>query len=125
MEAIEAKDAPQPVGPYSQGVRAGKLLFLAGQIPLIPATGKLTEGGIQAQTRQVLENLLAVLKAGGADFSRVVKTTVFMTDLKEFPDLNAVYAEYFKAPFPARSTVQVAWLPAGARVEIEAVAELP
>jgi 2-iminobutanoate/2-iminopropanoate deaminase len=124
MEAIVSPHAPQPVGPYSQAVRTGDFLFLAGQIPLDPATGKLVDGDIKMQACRVLENIKAVLLAAGTDLRHVVKSTVFMVDLKEFPDMNAVYAEYFKAPYPARSTVQVAALPTGARVEIEVVVGL-
>ncbi len=124
MDAIISPLAPKPVGPYSQAVRTGEFMFLAGQIPLDPATGKLVEGDIKVQTRRVLDNIKGVLQAAGMDFSHVVKSTVYMLDLKEFPDMNAVYAEVFQAPFPARSTVQVVALPAGARVEIEMIVSL-
>lgn len=119
---ISSPDAPAAVGPYSQGISAGPWLFTAGQIPLDPATGELVEGDAEAQTKRVLENLKALLKARGFDFSNVVKTTVFLVDLADFTKMNGVYSSYFNEPFPARSTIQVAALPKGARVEIEAVA---
>lgn len=122
---ISTGEAPAAIGPYSQALRAGGLLFTAGQVPLDPATMKLVEGGIEAQTRRVMDNLAAVLAAAGAGFGEVVKTTVFLLDLGDFADFNAVYAEYFEGSEPpARSTVQVAGLPLGARVEIELVALL-
>jgi 2-iminobutanoate/2-iminopropanoate deaminase len=119
---IATPDAPKAVGPYSQAVAAGALLFCSGQIPLDPITGQLLHGDVTAQTTQVLENLGAVLRANAMTFSNVVKTTVFMVDLAEFAAMNDVYATYFPANQPARSTVQVAALPKGARVEIEAIA---
>jgi 2-iminobutanoate/2-iminopropanoate deaminase len=119
---IATPDAPKAVGPYSQAVAVGSLLFCSGQIPLIPATGALLQGDVTEQTTQVLENLGAVLRANAMTFSNVVKTTVFMVDLGEFAAMNDVYAIYFPANQPARSTIQVAALPKGARVEIEAVA---
>jgi 2-iminobutanoate/2-iminopropanoate deaminase len=121
-EIIATDKAPAAVGPYSQAVRAGDFVFTAGQIPLDPATGRLVEGGIEAQTRQVLTNLSAVLQAAGTSLASVTKTTVFLTDMGDFKAMNGVYAEFFPAAPPARSTVQVAALPLGARVEIEAVA---
>jgi 2-iminobutanoate/2-iminopropanoate deaminase len=121
-EIIATNKAPAAVGPYSQAVRAGDLLFTAGQIALDPATGRLVEGGIEDQTRRVLTNLSAVLEAAGTSLSHVVKTTVFLTDMGEFKAMNGVYAEFFPDAPPARSTVQVAALPLGSRVEIEAVA---
>lgn len=124
MEPIFSSHAPKPIGPYSQGIQVGDLFFLSGQIPLDPITGKLVAGDIQTQTRRVLDNIHEVLKGAGVSLNQVVKTTVFMLDLKEFSDMNAVYSEYFGAPFPARSTVQVAGLPANARVEIEVVASI-
>ena len=124
LEIICSPQAPKPIGPYSQGVKTETLLFLSGQIPIDPATGKLVEGDIKAQTRRVLENARAVLEAGGSSLKQVVKATVFMLDLKEFPEMNAIYNEFFVSPFPARSTIQVAGLPANARVEIEVVAGL-
>ena len=118
--------APAPVGPYSQAVVHGGLLFASGQIPLDPRTGKLVAGDVEAQTRRVLANLCAVLEAGGASFADVVRTTLFLVDLADFARVNAIYAESFAAePKPARSTVQVAALPLGARIEIDAIAALP
>jgi len=119
---IHTDDAPAAVGPYSQGTRTGKFIYTAGQIPLVPATGKMVEGGIEAQTRQSLINLKAILKAGGASLNSVMKTTVFLLDMGEFAAMNGVYAEFFGENPPARSTVQVSALPLGARVEIEAIA---
>ncbi|HNX52587.1 MAG TPA: RidA family protein [Pontiellaceae bacterium] len=120
-EIIRTSDAPEPVGPYSQAVKAGGTLYCSGQIPLNPATGAIPDG-INAQTRQVLANLSAVLKAGGADFSNVVKTTVFLKDMNDFPAMNAIYAEAFTGTPPARSTVQAARLPKDVLVEIDAIA---
>jgi 2-iminobutanoate/2-iminopropanoate deaminase len=114
--------APKAVGPYSQAVWAGELLFCSGQIPLDPATGRLTAGGIAEQTARVLENLKALLQSQGLDLDHVVKTTVFLTDLNHFPAMNEVYARYFPTDPPARSTVQVSRLPKDALVEIEAIA---
>jgi 2-iminobutanoate/2-iminopropanoate deaminase len=116
--------SPKPVGPYSHAVRVGDLLFCSGQIPLT-AEGKLVEGGIKEQTRQVLENVSSILKDQSLSFDNVIKATVFMVDLGEFADMNGVYSEFFRANYPARSTVQVAALPRGARVEIEVVACYP
>jgi len=123
---IQTKAAPAAVGPYSQAVASGELLFTAGQVPLDPATGKLVPGDIGAQTHQVMKNLAAVLAAAGAGFGDVIKTTCFLADMADFAAFNAVYAEYFAglAP-PARSTVAVAGLPLGARVEVELLARLP
>lgn len=123
-ETISSPDAPAAVGPYAQGVRCGDWLFTAGQIPLDPATGEITGTSVTEQTEQVIRNLRAVLRAGGCDLCDVVKTTVFLTDLATFAEMNAVYAAHFREPFPARSTIQVAALPKGARVEIEAVARV-
>lgn len=122
MTQINTEKAPAAIGPYSQGILSGNLLFTSGQIPLDPATGNLVSGGIQSETKQVLENLKAVLEAGAAGLKDVVKTTVYMTDLSEFAQMNEVYGIYFSGEPPARSTVGVASLPRGARVEIEAVA---
>lgn len=119
---IATVDAPKAVGPYSQAVAVGKLLFCSGQIPLKPATGELLHGDVTEQTTQVLENLGAVLGANKMTFADVVKTTVFLTDLGEFAAMNDVYAVFFPDNQPARSTIQVAALPKGARVEIEAIA---
>ncbi len=124
---VATKEAPAAIGPYSQAVRAGDFLFTSGQIPIDPATGQMIEGGIEAQTTRVLENLKAVLEAAGTELSRVVKTTVFLKDLGDFAAMNAIYAKYF-APegviAPACSTVQVAALPKDALVEIEIVAKV-
>jgi 2-iminobutanoate/2-iminopropanoate deaminase len=121
-QPVAPPSAPKPVGPYSHGIRVGDFLFCSGQIPLDPGTGHLIEGGIEKQTERVLENVRLLLTDQGLDFSNVVKTTVFMTNLSEFAAMNAVYGRYFKPPFPARSTVQVSALPKGAIVEIEIVA---
>ncbi|MGE5347126.1 MAG: RidA family protein [Acidithiobacillales bacterium] len=124
LETIAAADAPKAIGPYAQGIVAGGFLFTAGQIALDPATMKLVPGDIAVQTGRVLENLEAVLGSAGATLQDVVKTTVFLADLSDFAAMNEVYAERFGGHRPARSTVQVAALPAGARVEIELVAKL-
>jgi len=121
---INTLGAPKAVGPYSQAITAGDLLFCAGQIPLNPETGELVEGDVTIQSERVLENLGAVLRANDMTFANVVKTTVFLTDLADFGKMNEVYARFFTEPFPARSTIQVAALPKGASVEIEAVAAL-
>ncbi|MBI3297709.1 MAG: RidA family protein [Elusimicrobia bacterium] len=114
--------APAAIGPYSQAIRAGGFVYLSGQVPLDPLTGALVPGGVPEQTQRVLDNLSAVLQAAGLSLSRVVKTTVYMTDLGKFAEMNAVYAKAFRDPAPARATVQVSALPKGAQVEIEAVA---
>lgn len=120
---VRTSNAPDPVGPYCQAIRSEGLLFLSGQIPLDPRSGALVEGVIEAQTRQVLDNLRAVLEAGDSSLDRVVKTTVYLVDLSLFPQVNAVYADYFSAePAPARATVQVAALPLGAQIEVDAIA---
>lgn len=119
---IATQHAPAAIGPYSQAIKVNGLLFTAGQIPLDPATGKLVDGDIKAQTERVMENLAAVLQAGGASFAGVVKTTCFLADLGDFQAFNEVYGRYFTEQPPARSTVQAARLPAGARVEVECVA---
>ncbi|MGD0538774.1 MAG: RidA family protein [Verrucomicrobiota bacterium] len=121
-QVIRPAGAPAPVGPYSHAIRVGDLLFCSGQIPLDPATGQLAGPDIQTQTTRVLENVKTVLAAENLKLSAVVKTTVFLTDLADFGAMNEVYGRYFTAEFPARSTVQVAALPRGARVEIEVVA---
>jgi 2-iminobutanoate/2-iminopropanoate deaminase len=123
-EVISTSGAPKAIGPYSQAieVRAGQLLFLSGQIPLDPSSGELVKGTIEEETAQVMRNLAAVLAAGGAGFQHVVKTTIYLTDLADFAKVNEVYGAHFKSSPPARATVQVAALPRGARVEIDAVA---
>jgi 2-iminobutanoate/2-iminopropanoate deaminase len=121
---ISTAAAPAAIGPYSQAIRTGNLLFVSGQVPLDPATGQLLEGDIRVQTRQVFKNLAAILEAAGSGFARVVKTTVYLRDLGEFAAMNEVYAEFFGDQPPARATVQVARLPRDAAVEIEVVAEI-
>ncbi len=123
--ALETPGAPRALGPYSQAVVVAETVFCAGQVGLDPATGKLVPGGIAAETARALENLAAVLGAAGLSLAEVVKTTVYLTDLGEFAAMNEVYGRHFAAPYPARATVQVAALPAGARVEIEAIAVRP
>lgn len=120
-KVIHTEKAPKAVGPYSQAVSTGNLLFTAGQVAIDPATGKLVEGGIKEQTRQVMENLMAILAEAHTDFSKVVKSTVFLQDIKTFADFNQVYGQYFPSEPPARSTFQVGALPLGAMVEIEMV----
>lgn len=120
--AIETAAAPKAIGPYSQAIVSNGFVYTAGQIGSDPKTGTLVEGGISEQTEQALKNIEAVLKASGSSTDDVVKTTVFLADMNDFAKMNEVYAKYFKAPFPARSTVQVARLPRDAKVEIEAVA---
>ena len=120
--AVSSPSAPKAIGPYSQAVRAGQLLFVSGQVPLDPATGQLVNGDIAAQTRRVFDNLGAVLKAGGRSFADVVRTTVFLADMNDFAAMNEVYGAYFSEPYPARATVQVARLPKDARVEIDVIA---
>ena len=122
-QIIATDNAPAAVGPYSQGVRAGDFVFTAGQLGIVPGTKEFAGPDIEAQTRQALENLRAVLEAGGSCLEHVIKTTVFLQDIGEFARMNAVYAEFFPDGPPARSAVQVAALPLGGRVEIEALAE--
>jgi 2-iminobutanoate/2-iminopropanoate deaminase len=121
-KAIASAQAPKAVGPYSQALAAGDLVFCSGQIPLDPATGALVEGGFRAEAERVLLNLEAVLRAAGLDWGDVVRTTVYLTDLADFPVLNEIYALRFAEPFPARVTVGVAALPKGARIEMDAIA---
>lgn len=123
-EAVSSPNAPAAVGPYSQAVKMGNLLFVSGTLPINPTTGQLVEDCIKAQTRMVLENMRSVLTTAGSDFSKVLKTTVYLTDIAEFQAMNEVYAEFFPSPFPARAAFQVVALPKGAKVEIEAVAEV-
>lgn len=120
-KAINANNAPAAVGPYVHAVQAGEMIFTSGQIGLVPETGELKEG-VEAQTHQAFQNLSAVLEAAGSDFNHVVKTTVFLDNINDFATVNAIYAEYFKDEFPARSCVEVARLPKGGLIEIEAIA---
>lgn len=121
-EAVYAPNAPNPVGPYSQAIRAGGFIFASGQIAIDPASGQIRKESIESQTRQVLENLKAVLEAGGSSLEKVVKTTVFLSDLSYFEAMNGVYAGYFGKTPPARSTVQAAALPKGVDIEIDVIA---
>jgi 2-iminobutanoate/2-iminopropanoate deaminase len=121
---VQAPNAPPAIGPYSPALRVGDFLFLSGQIPLDPATGQLVDGDIKAQTTRVLQNMGELLKAGGADFGNVVRTTIFLADMNDFATVNQIYASFFTEPYPARATVQVARLPKDVRVEIDAIAIL-
>ncbi len=121
-QAIASDAAPKAIGPYSPAVRAGQLLFVSGQIPLDPATGQMAAGDVAAQTRRVLDNVGALLAAGGRGFADVVRTTVYLADMSDFAAVNEVYGQYFTEPYPARATVQVARLPKDARVEIDVIA---
>ena len=123
-KVISTVKAPAAIGPYSQAIKVGNLVFTSGQIPIDPATGNFVEGGIKEQTRQSLTNVKAILEEAGLTMANVVKTTVFMADMADFADMNAVYAEFFAEPYPARSAVAVKTLPKGALVEIEVVAEV-
>jgi 2-iminobutanoate/2-iminopropanoate deaminase len=120
---ISTSDAPAAIGPYSQAIRAGSTIYCSGQIPLDPKTGQIISGGIDAQTRRVLDNITALLKAEGLGFGNIVKTTIFLTNLGDFQTVNEVYGSYFKSQPPARSTVQVSALPKGANIEIEVIAD--
>ena len=124
-EAISADGAPKAIGPYSPGIRAGNLLFVSGQIPIDPVSGKLVDGDITAQTDQVMRNICALLKAAGAGVEHLVRTTVFLADMRDFAAVNERYATFLVDPPPARATVQVARLPMDVRVEIDAIAVLP
>ena len=121
-KVISTSKAPSAIGPYSQAIQVGNLVYTSGQIPIDPATGVFAEGGIKEQTRQALLNVKAILEENGLSMNDVVKTTVFMADMNDFADMNAVYAEFFTEPYPARSAVAVKTLPKGALVEIEVVA---
>ena len=123
-QVLHTENAPAAIGPYSQAVKAGNLLFVSGQVPFVPETMEIVEGDVKAQTAQSLKNLQAILKEAGADFSNVVKTTVFIKDMNEFAQINEVYAEYFGENKPARACVEVARLPKDVKVEIELVAVL-
>jgi 2-iminobutanoate/2-iminopropanoate deaminase len=121
-QQVETGGAPAAIGPYSQAIRVGELVFAAGQVGLDPVSGELVQGGVAEQTERALRNVTAVLDAAGASLERVVKTTVFLADMDDFAAMNEVYARHFSAPFPARSTVAVKTLPKGALVEVEAIA---
>jgi len=123
-EQVSSKDAPAAIGPYSQAIKAGGFLFCSGQIPLDPDSGTLIQGGIAEQTHRVMKNLAAVLAAAGTSFDKVVKTTVYLSDMAEFAAMNEIYGQYFPAPAPARATIQAAALPRGVKVEIDLVALL-
>jgi len=123
-QAVSTPTAPAAIGPYSQAIRAGDLLFLSGQIPLDPATGHLVDGGVEAQTVQVFKNIEAILKAGGTSFDGVVTATVYLADMNDFAKVNEIYATYFSSPAPARATVQVARLPKDCKVEIQVIASV-
>ena len=123
MNAIYTTNAPAAIGPYSQAIKVGELVFVSGQLPIDPATGAFAEGGIKELTRQSLTNMKAILEEAGTSMANVVKTTVFLADMNDFAAMNEVYAEFFAAPFPARSAVAVKTLPKGALVEIECIAQ--
>jgi 2-iminobutanoate/2-iminopropanoate deaminase len=123
-QAVSTPSAPAAIGPYSQAVRAGSLVFVSGQIPIDPATGSLVGGDIAAQTHRVFQNIGEILSAAGASFDQVVRTTVYLADMNDFAAMNEVYATYFSSPAPARATVQAARLPKDARVEIDVIASL-
>jgi 2-iminobutanoate/2-iminopropanoate deaminase len=120
-QAVSTPSAPKAIGPYSQAIRAGSLLFVSGQVPIDPATGQIVNGDIAAQTHRVFQNIGEILKAGGASFDHVVRTTVFLADMNDFAAMNEAYAAYFTTPAPARATVQVSRLPRDARVEIDVI----
>ncbi len=124
MQAIHTEKAPKAIGPYSQAIKVGNLVFASGQVPIVPATGEFVEGGIQEQTRQALTNAQAILEEAGTSLKNVVKTTVYLSDMANFAAMNEVYAEFFTQPYPARSAVAVKALPKGALVEVECIAEL-
>jgi len=121
-QAVSSPNAPKAIGPYSPAIRSGELLFVSGQIPLYPATGTMIDGDIAAQTRRVLDNVGALLAAGGLTFAHVVRTTIYLLDMDDFATVNSVYATYVTDPAPARATVQVARLPKDSRVEIDVIA---
>jgi 2-iminobutanoate/2-iminopropanoate deaminase len=123
-EAVSSPSAPKAIGPYSQAIRAGSLLFVSGQIPIDPASGDLVQGDIAQQTHRVFANLQAILEAAGATFDNVVRTTVYLADMNDFAKVNEIYATYFSSPAPARATVQAARLPRDSRVEIDLIASL-
>ena len=122
MQAIHTEKAPKAIGPYSQAIKVGNLVFASGQVPIVPATGEFVEGGIKEQTRQSLTNAKHILEEAGTDLAHVVKTTVFLSDMADFAAMNEVYSEFFSQPFPARSAVAVKTLPKNALVEVECIA---
>lgn len=124
LKQVQTSSAPQAIGPYSQAIRCGSLVFVSGQIPLDPTSGQLVSGGIEAQTHQVLKNLKAVVEAAGSSLDKVAKTTIFLKDMGQFQLVNEIYGGYFKAPFPARATVEVARLPKDVMVEIDCIAQV-
>lgn len=124
MQAIHTEKAPKAIGPYSQAIKVGNLVFASGQVPIVPATGEFVEGGIKEQTRQSLTNAKAILEEAGTSLSKVAKTTVYLSDMANFAAMNEVYAEFFTQPYPARSAVAVKTLPKNALVEVECIAEL-
>lgn len=124
MQAIHTEKAPKAIGPYSQAIKVGNLVFASGQVPIVPATGEFVEGGVKEQTRQSLTNAKAILEEAGTSLSKVVKTTVYLSDMANFAAMNEVYAEFFTQPYPARSAVAVKTLPKNALVEVECIAEL-
>jgi len=121
-EVLTTKNAPEAIGPYSQAIKVGDLLYTSGQIPINPATGQVVQGGIEAQTKQVLENINAILVNAGSSFKNVIKSTVFVKDMNDFTTINNIYGQYFKDPYPARSLVEVARLPKDVLIEIEVIA---
>lgn len=123
-QAVSTAGAPKAIGPYSQAIRAGELLFVSGQVPIDPATGEMIQGDIREQTQQVMANIGEILKAAGGSYVNVVRTTVFLADLSDFGAMNDVYGTFFESPPPARSTVQAARLPRDARIEIDVIAAL-
>ncbi|EKE01356.1 MAG: hypothetical protein ACD_21C00154G0001 [uncultured bacterium] len=124
MKSINTKQAPVAIGPYSQAVQIGNMVFVSGQIPLDPTTQTLTVGGVASQTQQVLQNIQAIVMAAGGQLSQIVKTTIYLTDLAAFAAVNEVYGQFFTEPYPARATVQVAALPKGAQIEIDCIVML-
>ena len=124
QSAISTDSAPKALGPYSQAIKAGQFLFVSGQVPIDPTTGEIVTGGVADQTRRALQNIGEILTAGGASFEKVVRTTVYLADLTDFAAMNEVYATFFTAPQPARSTIQAARLPRDARIEVDVIAFL-
>ena len=124
MKVISTQKAPAAIGPYSQAIQVGNLVFASGQIPINPLTGNIVEGGIREQTHQALANVRAILEAAGLSLGNVVKTTVFLADINDFAEVNAIYGTYFTEPYPARSAVSVKALPKGALIEIEVIADM-